>query len=265
MMIKVFLIGLLLTSCGRNLLQDFADKTTDAAKYKSAKISMNSKDYVTAITYLTSLSPAYLAQREVQAVYASAYSGRCGLDFVDMSTRLSTLTSSNLFLSLMQIFPGSTTTTLTYCQTAEATLKTIGDETTRSVDENLLMTFSSLVKIGVVLAAYADTDANGHVDASFNHCSTVTDAHMREIASGVALTILSLTATGVSIGGGLTTGMQAVCALDPSLAPLCTSTDPTSYTAAMIKILRMAIGSSDYGINAPSCGAVFGTPGCICP
>lgn len=258
-------LSFVLTACGFNLLNDFADKNTNDAKLKSAKMSMNDKDYATAINYLNSLSPDYLAQRSVQALYASAFSGRCGLDFVDMSTRISGLTGSNLFLNLMQLFPGKTTTDLGYCQTSETTLKNIGDESVRTVDENLLMTFSSMVKMGVALSAYADTNADTIVDPTFDHCTTITDAHMREIASGIALTVLSLTAAGVTIGGGVTTGLSNVCALDPSLAPLCTSTDPTSYSPTLIQALRMAVGSSDYGLNASTCAATFGTPGCICP
>ena len=250
-----FLFPLLLVSCSTNFFDEIADKDTPEAVYFQAKQEINSRNYTAAITLLETLDPAYLAVRERNAVYASAYSGRCGLEFLTLLTNLQNGGASTIFSLLMSGFPGATLTeNAADCNQSQSILTTVGDEDARNGDENLLMAFTSLSEIGTILSALADTDDDGVADATFDQCDAgdLPEAQVRQVGASIATAILSLAAIGTGYIDDATSDVTALCALDPNLAVFCTSTDPAVFTAPQVQALRYAIGSSDVGIN--SCG-----------
>src|SRR6056297_313761 len=97
-------------SCSENIFDEIADKDTDEAIFFQAKQQINSRNYGTAITLLESLTPSYLTARERIPVYSSAYSGRCGLEFLTLLNSLQNTTSGTLLGILMQGFPGAAKT-----------------------------------------------------------------------------------------------------------------------------------------------------------
>lgn len=247
-----------------NILKETAKKDTRDAVYYEAKKAMDRKDYDSALTLLVSLGPTYLAQRDVASVYASAYSGRCGLDFVGLMSDLQNVGSSpTVFLYLMGLFPNGSDSKITDCVLAEGILKNIGDETQRNADENVLMGLSSLTKVGTILNRYADADNDGAADASFDSCDAtdLPDSAVGEIGTGIALSILSISAVSSSLSSSTFTSISALCSAAPGLSVFCTTTDKNSYSALELKVLRAAIGSTDFGIA--SCAGALVT--CICP
>lgn len=258
------LLTLFVCSSCKNVLEEVAKKDTKQAVYYEAKLALNNRDYTGAINLLQSLGPDFLAQRDVSLVYASAYSGRCGLEFVNLVDSISNIGSSNLFLFLMQSFLGGTDQKITDCLASEAIMQSIGDQTVRVADENLLLGFSSLTKVGTVLSRYADQDADGTADAAFNHCSTTDfpDSAVREVGTGIANAIMSISAVATNISADALADIQSYCALDPSLNNLCTNTDPNAYSANEVRVLRQLLGSSDMGIGACT---NFMDMACFCP
>ena len=101
-----FVVGTLLTfssiSCGKNVLEQFADKGTDDAIYYSAQQEMNARNYSAAITTLGTLSAAYLSQRTIQFTLASAYAGRCGLDFIPLANALTSMSSGTTLMDVLR-------------------------------------------------------------------------------------------------------------------------------------------------------------------
>lgn len=141
----LFAVIVICTSCD-NVFDEVAKKDTEQAVYYEAKLALNERDYTSAISLLQSLGPTFLAQRDVSLVYASAFSGRCGMEFVSLVDSLSNMGASNLFLFLMQTYTGAVDQNIADCLASEAILNGFGDYTQRIADENVLMGFSSLQK-----------------------------------------------------------------------------------------------------------------------
>lgn len=259
----LILLFVMLTGC-RNMLQETAKKDTPEAVFYQAKMEMNDRDYESAINLMQTLAPSFLAQRHVALVYASAFSGRCGLDFVNFVTDLENVGSaSSMFSFLMQQFPDATDAKIADCVFSESVLNNIGNQTQRNSDENILMGLSSLTKVGTVLSRYADTDGNGSVDGTFDHCDTTDfpDTAIREVGTGIAQAILSVSAVGSDITADTLTEITDLCALDPNLNVFCTTTDPNAYSNNEIAVLRAILGSTNQGVGA--CPGNF--TACICP
>lgn len=254
-MISKLILLIFLSSCSSNLFDEIANKDTPEAIYFQAKQEINSRNYTAAITLLETLDPAYLANRDRAPVYASAYSGRCGLEFLTLMNNLQNSGASTVFSILMGAFPGATISNhVADCNQSQTILAAIGDESQRNGDENLLMAFTSLSEIGTLLSALADLDDNGTADPAFDQCDAgdISDAQVREIGSNIAIALLSLTAIGTSYIDGALADVNSLCALDPNLAVFCSTTDPSTFTPVQVQALRYAIGSNDFGID--SCG-----------
>jgi hypothetical protein len=254
---KYLFILFLFTGCSENLFDEIADKDTNEAIFFDAQQQLNSRNYSAAISLLSSLDPAFLANRNRIPIHASAYAGRCGLDFLVLLDTLSnTPPGATVLSTLMAGFPAATKTGgggHEDCTLATDLLLGIGDETVRNGDENLLMAFSSLAKIGAILSAFADTDDDGVADAAFDICvdddDNLPEARVRDVGASFATAILSLGAVGTSYVDDSVASIQAICDFDPSLAGLCTKTDPSTFTGPEVQALRYAIGSSDFGVD----------------
>lgn len=260
----ILLLCVLLSTACRNVLEETEKQDTDKAIYYEAKMALNNRQYTAAIALINSLSSAFRAQREVNLVYASAHSGRCGMEFVSLVESLTNFTGDNIFLFLMQSFVGGTQDKVTDCQTAENALNAVGDYTVRFADENILMGFSSLTKVGTVLSTYADVDSDGTTDGSFDHCSLTDfpDAAVREIGTGMANAIMSITAVASDISDDALGDITGYCNLNTELNVFCTNTDPSAYTPTQVAALRQLLGSTDMGIGACT---NFASMDCVCP
>lgn len=259
----IFLLSFVLLSC-ENVLDETAKRNTPEAVYYQAKMRLNERDYTGAINLLQSLGPAFLAQRPVSLVYASAYSGRCGLEFVTFADSLQGVASAgSIFSFLMGTYPDSTDTRIADCVVSEGIVNSFGTASQRSADENVLMGLSSLTKVGVILNRYADTDSDGSPDAGFDHCDNTDfpEDGVREIGSGIAQSILSIAAVGSGLSDDALQEITDLCAIDPQLNVFCTTTDKNAFNATEVSALRSVLGSSDLGIG--SC--VGGFLACICP
>jgi hypothetical protein len=163
----------------------------------------------------------------------------------------------------MGIFPSGTDTKIGDCVFAESTLNTLGDQTQRTDEENILMGLSSITKVGTVLSRYADADNDGVADATFDHCDLTDfpDDAVREIGTGIAQAILSISAVDSSISSDALTDITAICGLNVNLNVFCTTTDKNAYSALEVDFLRAILGSTDQGIGA--CAGSFAL--CVCP
>lgn len=250
---KLVIPIILLIGCSSNYFDEFASKDTPEAKIFAAKMALNDRDYSDAISFLESLDASYLSKRENQVLYASAYSGRCGLEFISLVEALGATPATTFLAMIMGAFPESTAPTVASdsdCVSAENILKAIGDQDVRTGDENLLMAFNSFAKIGTFLNARADANDDGVVDGGFDHCTSLSDDEVNETITGLALVISSLGAVGgsyVDIGD-----ISAFCALSPEMTAACAKTDASTITAPERLTLRHIVGSVEYGMG--SCG-----------
>ncbi|MBY0385380.1 hypothetical protein K2X05_09495 [bacterium] len=263
--LQTILFSFVLVGCS-NILDESAKTKTPAAIYYEAKDLMGNGNYDAAINLLQSLGPTYLSQRDVALVYASAFSGRCGLNLVNLIQQLENVgTSPTIFLFFMGLYPGGTDAKIGDCVFSESTVNTFGNYTQRTADENILMGLSSITKVGTILSRYADADNDGAADAGFDHCDLTDfpDDAVREIGTGIANAILSISAVSSTISSGALTDITAICALNVNLNSFCTTTDKNSFSATEVTFLRSVLASTSEGIGAPTCPGSFIT--CICP
>lgn len=266
----IILISMLNLSCGKNALSEMAKKDDPAAIEFEAYRLLNDQDYTGALNKIAELPTDTQAKREIQFLKASAYAGRCGLNFVSTVLALTQMGSSTLFTLLMRTYQNSTASTINDCISAESTITGVASAAAnRTTDENLLMAFVSLSKIGAVLNTYADTDHSGTVDAGFDQCSNAVfpDAQVRQVGTGIAHLYLSLSQAGTSVGGGSLASVLTSCAS----YPFCSNTDPSSYTAAEVKAIRTFTAAQDDGsggtlLGVGDCASSPATlANCVCP
>lgn len=228
--------------CSRNFLSETAQRDTPAAILFEARKLLNDRRYTEAITALESLGAADLATRNVAAVRASAYAGRCGLEFIELVDALEDVDDSN---SLMEILLNAMSSSGDYadCRTAEDIVESIGAASERTTDENLLLTFISFAKIGAILAVDADDDDDGIANAGYNACASaggLDDTQAGEIGTGIALAATSL--EGISgIADSVSEELTAACA---SLPGICSTTDPSAFSALQLNAIRSAAHNS---------------------
>ena len=273
LVLLILLIPLICTCTGSNVLSEFAKKDTNEALLKAAKIHINKSEWSEAIARFGEMTSDYLAQREVKVIEASAYGGRCGLNLVNLAEGLSGTLTSLLFRFLMQQYPGATTTNRDDCVTAETILKSIDtNAANRTTDENLLMIFISFAKIGVTLSAHADSVlVDGAPDAGWNSCtnnaSNFPDASVREVGTGIALALTSLSAISSSstIASGQLTNFTDVCTTIASVNAsydFCSVTVASDFTALQLKAIRSLVGANEY-VGIGSCNNTL--LNCLCP
>lgn len=266
-------------SCSVNVLEIFADKTTDDAIYVEAMKLMNAGEYQGAIDLIATMTDDYEATRRVVNLKASAYAGLCGFEFLPFVDRMSAMGATFIFPFLLSAFRTVTTTTqMDACRTAEDLVEGIGAITARTTDENLLLLMISFAKIGVTLSYYADTDQDGTVTAAYDVCTAggartagaaIPDSDAREIGSGITLAMATLQQIGaeIDLGSGSLTAMTDVCADLAALGAafdFCAITDPTLFTANHIRAIRSLLKEdSAVGLDSMACNGDVST--CNCP
>jgi hypothetical protein len=266
LIVIVVFVGL--GGCTQNAFLESAKKNTDSALLFEARKQMNSSNWADAITLIGEMSVAGRADRGTKAILASAYAGRCGLNLISLADQITNSASQNFFAILMSGFRGASVTSVTDCITAETTLRSISDvAANRTADENVMLAFIGFAKIGAILSTYADTNADGTPDPTFDSCNTamLPDAMLREVGTGVTLAVSSLAASGGSIGSGLSDSVTNACAdlagVDPSF-DFCSVTTATDFTTDQTKALGGLVKTTDNpGIG--TCAGDIQT--CVCP
>lgn len=254
-------------SCG-NILEDTANKNSEEAILYAAKRYLAQGDWSNAIAQFSRLTAATLAQTEVLVQRASAYSGRCGLDFLTIADNLNNYSVTSKFFPIVLPFVVTTTSNYADCLTAENLLKTIA--TAGVVSDpvgKFLMAFNSLAKISSILNFYADTDDDGVVDAGWDPCgggglANLPDADLNEIVTGFFLFINNI--AGLAVGGSMPdflTACEGVLG-----AGNCDIVDTASVTNAERWFLRAAIAETDdnigFAVRAGDTAAVLATFQC---
>ncbi len=275
------LSSFLLIGC-ENIFAPMSSADTNEALLYSARMHTDRGEWTEALEDFDQMTADYLAQREVKVFHASVYAGRCGLDFIQLLTRLEQLSTQKLFEFLFQSYPGGTAQKQADCVSAEALLKEIGGTAARNRDENFLMAMLSLVKIGVVLNKAADADLDGVVDATFDPCASdaLTDDDAKEVGTGLVIFANSLSQTGQS--SAVADAFQGVCDLfgtsesDPFIAyKFCDKENVADITTAeqVLGIRTFVKDGAAIGLGAiltPACTTAIdlstpATPqGCIC-
>ena len=273
--ILMILSYFIVTGCSVNILNEFGDATTDKALLFDAQMLIDDGDWTGAINKFADMSTDFRASRDVRVLEASAYAGRCGLDFLEMIDLLANLGATKLFLQLMTDYPGSDAQDISDCVQAETLLKTIDpDATDRTTDENFLMTFVEFAKIGAILSTYADANlpygTTEWVSGDACLVGKLSDANANEVGVAIANAIASLTeiAATSTVGGTQLTDFTTFCtaiSTTPGLGAsynFCTALNTTDMTANMRTAVRSIIQENQY-VGIGSCNNTLAN--CVCP
>lgn len=242
------LCSALLLSCTNNVFEETADRKDPRALIFDARRALNKRDYTQALEVLESLPADQLLLRDVNFLRASAYAGRCGLEILTVAFELQDLAGGQLLKLLMQIFPGSTPARAQDCVSAQDLLVQIGGASHRNFDENLLLSFISLTKLGAITSAFADQDGDGEPDPGWDHCQEgdFPEEAVRQVGSGLALFLESFSAAGAEIAGSTLEDLEEACAQYPILEEVCSKTDPSSYSPQEIDALRALVAAENF-------------------
>lgn len=264
-------------SCGRNfnLFTDFSDKTTNEARFFAAQELVNQRNYLAAITELTALSPDFQDRREVRTLRASAHAGVCGLEFLPFLDTLKALGTQRLFLALMSGFRADSEVQWQNCQLAIEQLQGISaGGLVRDLDENLLLLFVSLAKVGSLLNLSADLDSDGLVDAGFNPCNDgdFPEASVRQLGTGLTLFVSTLASIGTnpSFGDGVLGDLTSLINNVTSVYDFCgagsdgqcQNSSTEDFSALEVRAFRTFVNESSL-IGLGSCTGDFVACACL--
>lgn len=254
MLVSLFILSFVCSSCD-NFYEEMASKDFDSATLYAARLALSQGDWDTALTEFSKLSAATLAETDVVVDRASAYSGRCGLDFLGLSDAIENIGTTSLFSLLMDNFHASDATNFNDCKLAEDLLKTVADTDGVVSTERgqFLMAFNSLAKIGAILNYRADSDDDGSIDAAWDPCDAngATDLpqdDVSEIGTGIVLFYKNL--QGFSFGADITSQIDTICtAIDGTPADFCDVTDISGIDSNHRLLIRGMVRETDDGIG----------------
>ena len=255
----VIVFALLLGESCTNILAQSGAKTDDALLV-DAQIAMNAKDFTTALAKFKLMSAPYLAQRDVISQNASAYAGRCGLDFLSLVTSFTNIGTGTVLATLYKSAVGAIASQETDCKSAEALLIGLNS---KSVNENLLLGLIEFQKIGTILAQFGDQSAKGAIDAAFDPCQSTKGTlpgatgipilEAQEFSASLMIALNSLSASGVSAFSGATGNLKTYCTAMKAILggpDPCAQTLPSSFTNQELQVLMGLVKTNFFGIGA---------------
>lgn len=266
-------------SCSVNILENFADKTTNEALLIDAKILINKGLFTEALAKIDLMTDSFEADRGVVALKAQAHAGLCGLNFFDFVLALKDLGTQKILPFLIGAFrSGADTTKIDACVTAENLIKSIGVVGARTTDENLLMLLVSFTKIAQVLSYYADANQDGTATATYDICTAggartaagnMPDADVGEVGTGLTLAMENLAAVAgaIDLGSGTLDSVTTECDSLPAQYDFCAKTVKADFTADELTAIRSFVREgSAYGLDLNGCagGSISGSASCRC-
>lgn len=247
----IFLI--LAVGCSKNILNELADKNTDDALLFDARTYVNAQNYQAAIDIIMlQMSAGARAKTDAREVLASAYAGKCGLNFIDYTDRLAKASSGSAFVLVSSPFVGVAVNPPSCLQSLQ-TLDLIGTTATRNNRQNSFAAVVGMVLMGSAARFYTDNNpvnGDGIADAPNISCA-ITDPQIDNVILGYAYMSQNFAAlSAATIGGSSSTtisGSIAVCSQFAGAA--CTNTDPAQISPAMRDTMRDLMNTSDYGFG----------------
>jgi hypothetical protein len=239
-----------LNSVGCNLFSEMSDKTSDEAVADDVVNLIDKHKWNDAILKWNTMSADGQAKRANKVLLASAYAGRGGLDILNVITSMNNNSSganSAIFSVLMTAFRGKEIHDFDDQIEAERILTNLGVAGQRTIDENILMAFISLAKIGTLMAATADINTDGVVDGTFDNCTNISNVQAAHIVTGLSNLTMSLAAAGTSIAGSSITAITNLC--NVVLPGACSITDVSSVNAVEISAGKTMAGENNLNIG----------------
>lgn len=248
----IVILMILLGSCSQNILTEMSGKNSDDALLFDAQTQINALQYDNAISIITQrVSAAGKVTVRARELLASGYAGKCGLNFLDFTSRLAAAVSGSTFVLVSTPFVGVAVSPAD-CLTALKTLDLIGTNAQRTTNENAFAAVVGMVLMGAATRQYTDAapvNGDGVQDAPDISCS-LTDPQMDNIILGYAYMAQNFTAISGQIGSSSSTTISDSITICTGLAGgSCTNTDPAQITANMRNTMRDLMNTVQYGVG----------------
>lgn len=241
-----------LFSCSNNVFNELGSKNSDEALLFDAQAAVNAQLYDDAISIITQrVSASGQQTARAREILASGYAGKCGLNFIDYTTRLAEAVSGSTFVLVSAPFVGVSVSPAS-CLTALQTLDLIGPSVERTTSQNAFASIVGMVLMGSATRAYTDeapANGDGTQDSADISCS-LTDAQMDNVILGYAYMAQNISALTGQIGDSSSTTISDSITICNSLAgAACSNTDPAQITALMRDTMRDLMNTADYGVG----------------
>lgn len=239
--------------CNGNLYNEMSNKDADDALIFDAKTAVNGQSYDEAIDIITNrVSANGQIKTQAREILASAYAGKCGLNFINYVDALANATSGTAFQLAAAPFIG-VTVDASYCLMSLHTMDLLGTYATRTVDQNAFSAVVGMVLMGTSTRTTTDnipTLGDGIQDAPNISCSA-TDAEIDQIVLGYGYMATNFAALSTAqIGGSSTSAFNDSIAICQSVAgSSCTITDAAQITPFIRDTMRDLLNTSQYGVG----------------
>lgn len=250
----IFLLIFLPLACSQNYLQDMSSISPDEENYEKAMDALNDESYDAAIAIVNNqITPVGQTVPKVRELLASAYAGKCGLNFLDYTKKLTEQTSgsamSNLMMPFVQVAVDPPS-----CRTALETMELIGPTAARTNNQNIFTSITGMVLVGTALRGYADlAPVLGDGAADINLCTDFTDAQVDDIIIGFGFfnkNFSAVTSTMIGSYSSFALGDVVTMCNNAAGAAACQITNPADITPAMRDTFRDLVNTQEYGIGA---------------
>ena len=266
---KVFAIAfavLGIAGCSQNLMRDFSDANSDDALIYNAKSEVNAQNYQVAIDILTNqLSAAGKTKVSARETLASAYAGKCGLNFINYMDSISTATTGSAMYLAAHPFVGVAVDSAS-CLLALQTLDLIGSTATRTTDQNAFAAVIGMVLMGSAVRLYTDNSPVNGDDApdAPNIACTLTAQQVDEIILGYGYMSTNISYLGAQLGSSTNTFNNSISTCQAVAGSSCSITDPAQITQPLRDTMMDLLNTSQYGVGTVDGSIPANIPG-ACP
>jgi len=265
----IFIFLLLPLACSQNFLQDMSSISPDEDSYSMAMDALNDENYDLAISIVNNqITPIGQTAPKVRELLASAYAGKCGLNFLDYTKKLTEQNSGSSMSTLMMPFVQKAVDPAS-CRTALETMELIGPTEARTANQNIFTSITGMVLIGAALRGYADiAPPLGDGAPDINLCTDFTNAQVDDIIIGFGFfnkNFSSVSSTMIGSYSNFVLGSVSTMCSDAAGAAACNITNPADITLPMRDIFRDLVNTREYGIGAYVTGGDASTVPSSCP
>jgi hypothetical protein len=263
-LVRIVFLMVLMTSLGsgcQNALSEFANRESDPALIFEAEKRMNGREWAKALELLDKVSTSGRTRKYLQTK-AAAHAGLCGLELVSLVQDIGNGVGGPAVVPMMlSIYKGNGSVQLQACKDAEAQIIAISAGVAgRTVDENIMMLLIGMAKIGTIMSADDNIDANddGTKDATLSSCASLTDSDISHFGWSFVNVVNSLEAViaaGVQLDGfGNVSSVKAtLIGFNSALASLFNKDNPADSADAFTQIEKQALAglvrSNDTGFG----------------
>lgn len=248
---KIICLIFLCTGCNNNLYKGIASSDPDDVFLIQAKAAINALDYLTAIQILTmQVSPGSQLKPSFKEALASAYAGKCGLNFATFVNGLANAVSGSAFKLVMTPFVGIPVDPAS-CLLALNKMQSIGPTAARTANQNAFVAVVGMSLMGSQVRSSADqspVNGDGTVDKPL--CA-ISDADVNNIVLGFGFMSQNFSFLSTQqVGNSSHTAINdAITQCTAVAGANCSIIDPAAITPAIRDTMRDLINTQEYGIG----------------